>query len=303
MTIDFNNQVAIVTGAGNGLGKSHALELARRGAKVVVNDFGGARDGTGGSQSPADKVVDEIIQNGGQAIANGADVSDYSQVQKMIEDTLTKWGRIDVLINNAGILRDKSFGKMPIEDWQAVVNVHLNGSAYCSKAVWNQMKDQKYGRILMTTSTSAIYGNFGQANYGAAKLGLVGLMNTLCIEGEKSNIKINCIAPSAATRMTDDLMPPQMLEALSPEYATPAAVFLVSEKAPNRTVMFAGAGTYSTLEIRESKGIYLEEPTRNAEGVADNFDAIKDTSKSDTFTQGMEHIMKIVKTAAKNNTK
>ncbi|MBL1406912.1 MAG: SDR family oxidoreductase [Rhizobiales bacterium] len=303
MTIDFNDQVAIVTGAGNGLGKSHALELARRGAKVVVNDFGGARDGTGGSQSPADKVVDEIIQNGGQAISNGANVSDYSQVQKMVEDTLTKWGRIDVLINNAGILRDKSFGKMPIEDWQGVVNVHLNGSAYCSKAVWNQMKDQKYGRILMTTSTSAIYGNFGQANYGAAKLGLVGLMNTLCIEGEKSNIKINCIAPSAATRMTDDLMPPQMLEALNPEFATPAAVFLVSEKAPNRTVMFAGAGTYSTLEIRESKGIYLEESTRNADGVADNFDAIKDTSKSDTFTQGMEHIMKIVQTAAKNNTK
>lgn len=303
MTINFNDQVAIVTGAGNGLGKSHALELAKRGAKVVVNDFGGSRDGTGGSQSPADKVVEEIIQNGGQAISNGADVSDYAQVEKMVQQTLAKWGRIDVLINNAGILRDKSFGKMPIDDWLAVVNVHLNGSANCSKAVWNQMKEQKYGRILMTTSTSAIYGNFGQANYGAAKLGLVGLMNTLCIEGEKSNIKINCIAPSAATRMTDDLMPPQMLEALNPEYATPAAIFLVSDNAPNRTVMFAGAGTYSTLEIRESKGVYLEEATRNADGVADNFDAIKDTSKSDTFTQGMEHIMKIVQSAAKNNSK
>lgn len=302
MTINFNDQVAIVTGAGNGLGRSHALELAKRGAKVVVNDFGGSRDGTGGSQSPADKVVEEIIQNGGQAIANGADVSDYAQVEKMVEQTLTKWGRIDILINNAGILRDKSFGKMPIEDWHAVVNVHLNGSANCSKAVWNHMKEQKYGRILMTTSTSAIYGNFGQANYGAAKLGLVGLMNTLCIEGEKSNIKINCIAPSAATRMTDDLMPPQMLEALKPEYATPAAVFLVSENAPNRTVMFAGAGTYSTLEIRESKGMYLKDEVRNADGVADNFDAIKDTSQLDTFTQGMEHIMKIVQTASKNST-
>lgn len=302
MTINFNDQVAIVTGAGNGLGRSHALELAKRGAKVVVNDFGGSRDGTGGSQSPADKVVEEIIQNGGQAIANGADVSDYEQVEKMVEQTLTKWGRIDILINNAGILRDKSFGKMPIEDWHAVVNVHLNGSANCSKAVWNHMKEQKYGRILMTTSTSAIYGNFGQANYGAAKLGLVGLMNTLCIEGEKSNIKINCIAPSAATRMTDDLMPPQMLEALKPEYATPAAVFLVSENAPNRTVMFAGAGTYSTLEIRESKGMYLKDEVRNADGVADNFDAIKDTSQLDTFTQGMEHIMKIVQTASKNST-
>lgn len=300
MTINFNDQVAIVTGAGNGLGRCHALELASRGAKVVVNDFGGSRDGTGGSQSPADKVVEEIIQNGGQAISNGADVSNFSQCEKMVEQAIAKWGRVDVLINNAGILRDKSFGKMPIEDWHAVVNVHLNGSANCSKAVWNQMKDQKYGRILMTTSTSAIYGNFGQANYGAAKLGVVGLMNTLCIEGEKSNIKINCIAPSAATRMTDDIMPPQMLESLKPEYATPAAVFMVSENAPNRTVMFAGAGTYSTLEIRESKGMYLNEEIRNADGVADNFAAIKDTSNSDTFTQGMEHVMKIVQTAAKN---
>lgn len=303
MTINFNDQVAIVTGAGNGLGRSHALELANRGAKIVVNDFGGARDGTGGSQSPADKVVEEIIQNGGQAIANGADVSDYSQVQKMAEQAISKWGRIDILINNAGILRDKSFGKMPIEDWQAVINVHLNGSANCSRAVWNHMKEQKYGRILMTTSTSAIYGNFGQANYGAAKLGLVGLMNTLCIEGEKSNIKINCIAPSAATRMTDDLMPPAMLETLKPEYATPAAVFLVSKDAPNRTVMFAGAGTYSTLEIRESKGMYLDDETRNADGVAENFEAIKDTSKSDIFTQGMDHIMKIVQTATNNKPK
>lgn len=300
MPINFNDQVAIVTGAGNGLGRCHALELARRGAKVMVNDFGGSRDGTGGSCSPAEQVVEEITLNGGQAIANDADVSNYQQCEQMVEQVVAKWGRVDVLINNAGILRDKSFGKMEVDDWNAVVNVHLNGSANCSRAVWNQMKDQSYGRILMTTSTSAIYGNFGQANYGAAKLGLVGLMNTLCIEGEKSDIKINCLAPSAATRMTDDLMPPVMLDVLKPEYATPAAVFLVSKNSPNRTVMFAGAGTYSTLEISESKGVFLNENERNADGVAKNFSAIKDMSSSNIFTQGMDHIMKIVKSASEN---
>ena len=206
MTIRFDGQVAIVTGAGNGLGRSHAVELAKLGAKVVVNDFGGARDGTGGSLSPANAVVEEIIAFGGEAIANAANVTDYEQCETMAAETLAKWGRIDILINNAGILRDKSFGKMQTGDWHAVIDVHLNGAANCARAVWNQMKEQNYGRILMTTSSSGIYGNFGQSNYGAAKMAVIGLMNTLCIEGIKNNILINCLAPTAATRMTTDVI-------------------------------------------------------------------------------------------------
>ena len=201
MTIRFDDQVAIVTGAGNGLGKCHALEIAKRGAKVVVNDLGGARDGSGGSLSPAQSVVEEIKAAGGEALANGANVANPEDCAAMVEQTLAEWGRIDILINNAGILRDKSFGKMSFEDWESVVDVHLNGSANCTLAVWNQMKSQNYGRILMTTSTSGIYGNFGQANYGAAKMGMIGLMNTLCIEGQKNNIYVNCLSPTAATRM------------------------------------------------------------------------------------------------------
>ena len=301
MTISFDGQVAIVTGAGNGLGKSHALELARRGAKVVVNDFGGARDGTGGSLSPAEEVVAEIVAAGGEAMPNGANVADYEQCQTMVAEAVSIWGRVDVLINNAGILRDKSFGKMETADWEAVVNVHLNGSANCSRAVWNQMKEQNYGRILMTSSTSGIYGNFGQANYGAAKMGLVGLMSTLCIEGAKYNIQINCLAPTAATRMTEDVMTPEMLEQLNPKFVTPAAIFMVSENAPNRTVIFAGAGSYSTLEIRESGGMHLPLDKRNADGIAENFGKISDMSNATVFQSGTEHVVKIVQLASEQS--
>lgn len=300
MTIEFDGQVAIVTGAGNGLGKSHALELAKRGAKVVVNDFGGARDGSGGSLSPAEEVVAEIRAAGGEAIANGANVANYEDCEKMVAQAVAEWGRVDILINNAGILRDRSFGKMTTADWDSVVAVHLNGSANCSRAVWNQMKEQNYGRILMTTSTSGVYGNFGQANYGAAKMGVVGLMNTLCIEGAKNNIQISCLAPTAATRMTEDIMTPDMLEALKPKYVTPAAVFLVSRDAPNHTVMFAGAGSYATMEIRESKGKHLAEEQRNADGIAENFSAISDMSNADVFYTGTEHVIKIVQNATKS---
>ena len=297
MTISFDGQVAIVTGAGNGLGRSHALELGKRGAKVVVNDFGGARDGTGGEMGPAEKVAKEIIEAGGEAIANGANVANYSDCEAMAAQAMEKWGRIDVLINNAGILRDKSFGKMEMENWNIVVDVHLTGSANCSRAVWNHMKDQNYGRILMTTSTSGIYGNFGQANYGAAKLGLVGLMNTLCIEGAKNNIQINCISPTAATRMTEDILTEDMLAKLDPKFVTPAAVFLVSTEAPNHTVMFAGAGSYTTMQISESAGMHLAEEDRNADGVAANFAAISDMSNPDVFYSGTEHVVKVVKMA------
>lgn len=299
MTISFEGQVAIVTGAGNGLGRSHALELGRRGAKVVVNDFGGARDGTGGALGPAEKVAREIIDAGGEAIANGANVTSFADCEAMAAEAIDKWGRIDVLVNNAGILRDKSFGKMEMSDWNLVVDVHLNGSANCTKAVWNQMKEQNYGRILMTTSTSGIYGNFGQANYGAAKLGLVGLMNTLCIEGAKNNIHVNCLAPTAATRMTEDILTEDMLSRLDPKYVTPAAIFMVSRQAPNHVVMFAGAGSYTTMQISEGAGIHLAEEERTADGIAAHFEAISDMSKPDVFHSGTEHVVKVVQMSQK----
>ena len=294
MTIRFDGRVAIVTGAGNGLGRSHALELARRGAKVVVNDFGGARDGTGGSSSPAEQVVEEIRAMKGEAIADGANVTDADQCRLMVDEAIRKWGRVDILINNAGILRDKSFTKMSDEDWSSVLDVHLNGSANCARAVWNTMREQNYGRIVMTTSTSGVYGNFGQANYGAAKMGVVGLMRTLVIEGAKYGIHVNCLSPTAATRMTEDILTPEMLDMLKPEYVTPAAVFLASEDAPNRTVLFAGAGHYSVLEIRESKGLHLAEKDRNADAIAENFDAIAGMDEPDIFSDGGQHVAKIL---------
>jgi hypothetical protein len=294
MSIRYDGRVAIVTGAGNGLGRSHALELAKRGAKVVVNDFGGARDGTGGSTTAAEKVVEEIRATGGNAIANGANVADPADCTALAAQALEKWGRIDILINNAGILRDKSFGKMTPAEWNPVIDVHLTGSANVTMAVWNVMKEGNYGRILMTTSTSGLYGNFGQANYGAAKMGGVGLMNTLVIEGAKNNIRINCLAPTAATRMTEDIMTPEMLEALKPEFVTPAALFLVSENAPNRTVMLAGAGFYATAEIVESQGLHLPLAERNVDGVAAHWQQISDMTNPARFSTGREHVVKIL---------
>ncbi len=297
MTIDFDGQVAIVTGSGNGLGKSHAMQLAARGARVVVNDFGGARDGTGGSSEAAEQVVTEIMEAGGEAIANGANVADWDQVQNLMAEVMDEWGRVDILINNAGILRDKSFGKMEISDWDAVVDVHLNGTAYCSRAVWNIMKEQNYGRIVNTTSTSGIYGNFGQANYGAAKGGVVGLMNTLHIEGAKNNIHINCVAPTAATRMTEDIIPEAMLAQISPEYVTPAFLYLASKEAPSRTIMLAGAGCYAVAKLLESDGLYLPESERTPEAIAAQFGAISDMSNAKEMMTGNDHVMKIIQKA------
>jgi len=297
MTIRFDNQVVIVTGSGNGLGKCHALQLASLGAKVVINDFGGARDGTGGSSTAADAVVAEIEAAGGEAIANGANVADRDQVDAMIKQVMDKWGRIDVLINNAGILRDKSFGKMTGEEWDSVVAVHLTGSANCSMAVWNIMKAQNYGRIVMTTSTSGIYGNFGQANYGAAKTGVWGLMNTLHIEGAKNNIHVNCISPTAATRMTDDVIPPETLEMLDPKWVTPAVVFLASREASSRNILLAGGGGYSVAKLIEAEGIFLPEEERTADAIAKNWDQIIDMSQSHEMMTGGEHVMKMVQKA------
>ncbi|WP_432730889.1 SDR family NAD(P)-dependent oxidoreductase [Variovorax sp. W6] len=255
--LDFKGRVAIVTGAGGGLGRQHALALAARGAKVVVNDLGGARDGSGGSVSAAQAVVDEIKAAGGEAIANGASVTDFEAVQAMVKEAVDAWGRVDILVNNAGILRDKSFAKMDLADFRLVVDVHLMGAVNCTKAVWALMNEQKYGRIVMTTSSTGLYGNFGQSNYGAAKLALVGLMQTLSIEGAKNDIRVNCLAPTAATRMTEDLFPKEMLEAFRPEAVVPAMLVLAAQDAPNRTVLCAGAGTFEAAHITLTQGAWL----------------------------------------------
>ena len=267
-TIDFKGRVAIVTGAGGGLGRQHALALAARGAKVVVNDLGGARDGSGGSVGAAQAVVDEIKAAGGEAIANGASVTDFEAVQAMVQQALDAWGRVDILVNNAGILRDKSFAKMEIADFKLVVDVHLMGAVNCTKAVWALMNEQKYGRIVMTTSSSGLYGNFGQSNYGAAKLALVGLMQTLSIEGAKNDIRVNCLAPTAATRMTEDLFPKDMLEAFQPDAVVPAMLVLASQDAPNRTVLCAGAGVFEAAHITLTQGVWLGNGPDAAEQLA-----------------------------------
>ena len=257
MSINFKGRVAIVTGAGGGLGRQHALALAKRGAKVVVNDLGGTRDGVGGSASAAQSVVDEIKAAGGEAIANGASVTDYAAVQAMVQQAIDTWGRVDILLNNAGILRDKSFAKMEIGDFALVLDVHLMGAVHCCKAVWPHMTAQKYGRIVMTTSSSGLYGNFGQSNYGAAKMALVGLMQTLSIEGAKNGIRVNCLAPTAATRMTEDLMSQEVLQALKPEAVVPAMLVLASSDAPTRTILCAGAGTFEAAHITLTQGVHL----------------------------------------------
>ena len=285
MTINFENQVAIVTGAGGGLGRQHALELGRRGARVVVNDLGGDVDGSGGSVSAAELVSQEIIDNGGQAIANGASVSDIDSVQNMIDQTMATWGRIDILVNNACILRDKTFSKLEVSNWHAVLDVHLNGSMNCSKLVWPIMTQQNYGRIVMTTSTSGLFGNFGQSNYGAAKLGLVGFMNTLRFEGAKYNIHTNSIAPIAATRMTLSLPGfEDSAERLAPELVTPAVVFLCSEQAPNGRIIQAAGGRYYSADVRENSGVELGANAK-AEDIEANINEILDMSSNVGFLE------------------
>ena len=257
MDIDFNGRVAIVTGAGGGLGRQHALALAARGAKVLVNDLGGGVHGEAGSVSAAQAVVDEIRAAGGEALANGASVTDFAAVQAMVQQAVDAWGRVDVLVNNAGILRDKSFAKMEMDDFRLVLEVHLMGAAHCCKAVWPHMLAQDYGRIVMTTSSTGLYGNFGQTNYGAAKLALVGMMQTLAIEGEKHNIRVNALAPTAATRMTEGLLPEEVLALLQPEAVVPAMLVLAHESAPTRTILCAGAGSFEAAHITMTEGVYL----------------------------------------------
>lgn len=257
MSMSFAGRVAIVTGAGGGLGREHALALAKRGAKVVVNDLGGARDGSGSSATAAEAVVAEIEALGGEAIANAASVTDYAAVEAMVAAAMAKWGRIDILVNNAGVLRDKTFAKMELADFRFVMDVHLMGAVNCTKAVWEIMRTQNYGRIVMTTSSSGLYGNFGQSNYGAAKMALVGLMQTLSIEGAKNDIRVNCLAPTAHTRMTEDLGAALPLEALGPELVSPGVLYLVSDNAPSRCILAAGAGGFERAYVTLTQGIHV----------------------------------------------
>jgi NAD(P)-dependent dehydrogenase (short-subunit alcohol dehydrogenase family) len=290
--IRFDGKVAIVTGAGGGLGRQHALELARRGAKVVINDLGGSVDGSGGSSSAADQVVAEIKALGGEAIANGASVTDDAGVKHLVDQTMDAFGRIDILIANAGILRDKSFSKMEIADVEVVLSVHVMGTIKPTKAVWEIMKAQNYGRIVVTTSSTGLYGNFGQTNYGAAKLGLVGFMNTLKLEGQKNNIRVNAISPVAATRMTENLMPPDMLDKLRPEFVTPGVIYLVSEDAPTGVVLTAGAGVFATARIFETEGVYLGDKGLSVEAVRDHWAEIENQSGQQSYFQGGEQTAK-----------
>lgn len=287
MTISFEGKVAIVTGAGNGLGRSHALALAKRGAKVVVNDLGGARDGSGASSEASEEVVNLIKSHGGDAISHGANVANFDEVQDMVNQAMAKWGRVDILINNAGILRDKSFAKMSLDDFKLVMDVHLMGSVNCTKAVWDIMREQNYGRIVMTTSSSGMYGNFGQSNYGAAKMAVLGFMNTLVLEGAKSNIHINALAPTAGTRMTEDLMPEEIAKMLSPEAVTAGALTLCDEDAPTRFILSAGAGGYASASMFETDGIFIPTNEQTPENVREQWSQVTNTDNQQALKSGV----------------
>lgn len=298
MTIRLDGQVAIVTGAGQGLGRTHALALAERGAKIVVNDLGGARDGVGQSSQAAESVVAEIKALGGEAIANGANVVDFEQVSAMVQQTMDSWGRIDILINNAGILRDKSFVNMTPEDFRLVIDVHLMGSFNCSKAVWAIMREQKYGRIVFTSSSSGLFGNFGQSNYGAAKMGVIGLMNVLHIEGTKYNIHVNALSPTAGTRMTEDIFPESIFGLFAPELVSAGIVFLSGPDAPRRKILVAGAGSFSVAKIFATEGVNFTPEEISPEAIAAAWPVIDSPEEQTEYLAGGEQSMAFGRLAA-----
>ena len=291
--IRFDGRVAIVTGAGRGLGREYALALARRGAKVVVNDYGAARDGAGHSSEVADQVVAEIAALGGEAVGHGTSVTDEAGVADMVARARDKWGRVDILIANAGVLRDKSFAKMPLEDFRFVVETHLMGTVICAKAVWDLMREANYGRIVVTTSSSGLYGNFGQSNYGAAKLGLAGFMQTLKLEGARHDIRVNAIAPVAATRMTEDIFPPEILPRFEPREVAPGVLYMVSEEAPNGAILSAGAGVFALSRIVETQGVNLGADA-GPESVRDAWSRICDPAGEIQPNAGLEQSQKIL---------
>jgi NAD(P)-dependent dehydrogenase (short-subunit alcohol dehydrogenase family) len=286
----FEGRVAIVTGAGAGLGRSHALGLAREGARVVVSDI---------AEAAAQAVAAEIEALGGEALAAAADVSDFGQVQAMVEQAVARWGGVDILVNNAGILRDKSFGKLDPQDFELVMKVHVTGSFNCARAVWGIMRGRGYGRILFTSSASGIYGNFGQANYGAAKAAMIGLMNVLHIEGAKYGIRVNALAPTAATQMTAGLISDETAALLSPENVTPAVLYLVGEEAPSRMIMGAGAGVFAITHIRETEGVFLPENERTPEGIARHIAEISNDSTARTLDGAFDQTDKFAAIAAR----
>lgn len=283
--LSFAGRVAIVTGAGGGLGRAHALALAARGARVLVNDVGGM---PGGTPHAAQEVVDTIRAAGGQALAHGASVTDPAAVQAMVQDALDAWGRVDVLVNNAGILRDKTFAKMDMADFRAVLDVHLMGAVHACQAVWPSMVAQGYGRIVLTTSSSGLFGNFGQSNYSAAKLALVGLMQTLALEGARHHIHVNALAPTAATRMTEALLPPEALALLQPEAVVPALLVLAHESAPTRTILCAGAGSFEAAHIGISTGLHLGTGPGVAEELARRLHEVTDRRHAWVPASGVE---------------
>lgn len=296
--VRFDGRVAIVTGAGVGLGRSHALGLAARGAKVVVNDLGVATDGTGSSSAAARAVVEEIRAAGGEAIANGANVADAAQVQAMVDEAIAEFGHVDILVNNAGILRDKTFSKMTLADFQTVVDVHLMGSVNCTHALWRHMIEREYGRIVLTTSSSGLYGNFGQSNYGAAKAAMLGLMNVLHQEGSRKNVRINMLAPTATTRMTEDLFPAEVRDLLQPETITPGLLALVSQDAPSRMILGAGGGCFAETKVYETRGVALMGDDLSPEGVLANLDSIRSEDGQTLMAGAFDQTNKYIRMAA-----
>jgi len=290
--IRFDQRVAIVTGAGGGLGRSHALALAQRGARVVVNDLGGSVQGQGGDQAAAQQVVNEIIAAGGEALANFDDIATHQGAQALVNAALKSFGRVDVLINNAGILRDKSLVKMDPADFDAVIRVHLLGSAFCSRAVWPVFQELQYGRIVMTTSAAGLYGNFGQSNYAAAKMGLVGLMNALKDEGARYGILVNTIAPVALTRMTEGLGLSQFMGQASPDKVSAAVLYLASEACQhNGQIVAAGAGYFSGVQVVEAMGVRAPEGEVTPEFVADQWEQIQNMSKARPFANATQALV------------